>query len=99
MSAKAARKTAAPVPIDLAEERARRGVETPLTEELGRWCTRLVASVAARWRGHEPEIAILATTTFILTIAAAFAGADLLFTIMVVAVAGVTIWSPWRQPE
>jgi hypothetical protein len=98
MSRKATHKVE-PVPIDLAEERARRGAEAPLVEELGRWFTRLVASVAARWRGHEPEIAILATTTFILTIAAAFAGADLLFTFMIVAVAGVTIWSPWRQPE
>jgi hypothetical protein len=99
MSRKAAPKAAAPVPIDLAEERARRGAETPFMDELGRWCTRLIASVAARWRGHEPEIAILATTTLILTVAAAFAGADLLFTIMIVAVAGVTIWSPWRQPK
>jgi hypothetical protein len=99
MSQKASRKMAGPVPVDLAKERARRGAETPLMDELGRRSARLVASVATRWRGHEPEIAILATTTFILTVAAAFAGADLLFTIMIVAVAAVTIWSPWRQSE
>lgn len=99
MSRKAAHKAAPPVPIDLAEERARRSEESPLAEDIGRWCRRLVASVAARWRGHESEIAILATTTLILAIAAAFAGADLLFTFMVAAAAGVTILSPWRRLE
>jgi hypothetical protein len=99
MSRNATHKAAPRVPIDLAEERARRGADSPLAEEIGRWCTRLVASVAARWRGHESEIAILATTTFVLAIAAAFAGADLLFTFMVAVAAGITILSPWRRPE
>jgi hypothetical protein len=60
---------------------------------------RLVASVTARWQGREPEIAVLASTTLMLAVAAAFAGADLLFTLMVVLAAAVTIWSPWRQPD
>jgi hypothetical protein len=34
-----------------------------------------------------------------LAVAAVFAGADLLLTFMVVLAAGVTIWSPWRQPD
>jgi hypothetical protein len=34
-----------------------------------------------RWRGHEPEIAIMGTAKLILAIAA------------------VTIWSPWRDPR
>jgi hypothetical protein len=56
-----------------------------------------IAGVFARWRGHEPEVAILATTTFILAIAAVFAGSDLLFTLLVTAAAAITIWSPWRH--
>jgi hypothetical protein len=99
MTRKAAQKVVPPAPIDLAEERARRGAESPLAEEIGRFCKRLIASVAARWRGHESEIAILSATTFILAVAAVFAGADLLFTFMVASAAGVTIWSPWRRPE
>jgi hypothetical protein len=31
--------------------------------------------------------------------AATFAGADLLFTSLMVAVAAIIIWSPWRQPD
>jgi hypothetical protein len=56
-----------------------------------------IATTFARWRGHEPEIAILAATTFILTIAAIFAGADVLFTLLAAATAAVIIWSPWRD--
>jgi len=96
MARKAARAVAPVKPIDLAEERASRAAETQLGEAIRRSVSRLVASVAARWRGHEPEIAILATTTLILAVAAIFAGADLLFTVLVVVVAAVTIWSPWR---
>jgi len=99
MSRRAAREPAGPMPIDLAEKRASRAAETPMGDAVGRYLARLVASVAARWRGHEPEIAVLATTTFILAVAAAFAGADLLFTLLVTLVAAVTIWSPWRQPK
>lgn len=56
-----------------------------------------VAATFARWRGHEPEVAILSATTFILAVAAVFAGADIVFTLLVVAVAAVTVWSPWRR--
>jgi hypothetical protein len=86
-------------PIDLAAERERRAGETDVGEALRRSLARLVASVAARWRGHEPEIAILGATTLILAMAATFAGADLLFTSLMVAVAAIIIWSPWRQPD
>jgi hypothetical protein len=58
-----------------------------------------LASVANRWQGHEAEIAILGTATLIIAIAAVFAGADVLFTILISLVAVVTIWSPWRQPR
>lgn len=98
MSRRAAREIDAATPIDLAEKRASRAAETQMGEEIRRSLSRLVASVAARWRGHEPEIAILATTTLILAVAAAFAGADPLFTLLVMLVAAVAIWCPWRQP-
>jgi protease I len=57
----------------------------------------LRAVTFARWRGHEPEIAILAATTLILTLVAILAGADLLFTLLAAATAAVIIWSPWRD--
>jgi hypothetical protein len=95
---KTARATTAE-PIDLAAERERRAGDTEAGEAIRRSLARLVASVAARWRGHEPEIAILGATTLILAIAAVFAGADLLFTSLMVAVAAIIIWSPWRRPD
>lgn len=64
-----------------------------------RYLEDFIAATFARWQGHEPEIAILSTTMFILAIAAVFAGADLLFTLLVTAAAAVTIWSPWRNAE
>jgi hypothetical protein len=65
-----------------------------------RFDTFLAAEVLVeRWRGHEPEIAIMGTATLILAIAAVFAGADILFTLLVTLVAAVTIWSPWRDPR
>jgi hypothetical protein len=99
MSQKVARGAAKVRPIDLARVKTRRAAETRAGEAMPRSLALLVASVTARWQGHEPEIAILAATTLMLAVAAVFAGADLLFTLMVVLVAAVTIWSPWRQPE
>ncbi len=99
MGRRAARKAAAPEPIDLSQERASRAAEAQIGEAIRRSVARLVGTVAARWRGHEPEVAILATITLVLAVAGAFAGADLLFTLLVVLVALVTVWSPWRQPN
>lgn len=99
MSQKVARGAANIRPIELARAKTRRAGETRTGEAITRSLERLVASVAARWQGHEPEIAILAAVTAMLAVAAFFAGADLLFTLMVALVAAVTIWSPWRQPE
>ena len=98
MGRKAARESAVVTPIDLAQARDHRAAEARTEEYTRRALARMVASVAARWQGHEPEIAALATTTLILAVAAAFAGADFLFTLLVVLVAGAVIWSPWRQP-
>ena len=99
MARRSARNTAAARPVDLAEQRASRAAEVQMGEAVRRSLARLVASVATRWRGHEPEIAVLATTTLILAVAAVFAGADRLFTVLAVLVVAVTIWSPWRQPK
>jgi hypothetical protein len=99
MGQKAAREATRVKPIDLARARTRRGTETSVGEAMRRSLARLVASVTARWQGHEPEIAILAAITLMLAVAAVFAGADLLFTLMLALVAAVTIWAPWRQPE
>jgi hypothetical protein len=99
MGKRAARRVAPATLVDLAERRADRAADTQMGEAVWRSLARLVASVAARWQGHEPEIAVLSTTVLILAIAAAFAGADLLFTLLMVLVAAVTIWSPWRQPR
>jgi hypothetical protein len=99
MSQKVARGAANVRPIELARAKTRRAGETRAGEGMPRSLERLVALIAARWQGHEPEIAILAAVTLMLAVAAVFAGADLLFTIMVALVAAVTIWSPWRQPE
>jgi uncharacterized membrane protein len=41
----------------------------------------------------------MGTATLILAIAAVFAGADILFTLLVTLVAAVTIWSPWHDPQ
>ena len=94
-----ATRTAAAGPIDLARARRRRATETGLGETLPRSLARLVDSVAARWRGHEPEIAILAAVTLMLAIASIFACADPLFTFMLAVGAAITIGSPWRQSE
>jgi hypothetical protein len=99
MNRKATRRTTTVGPIDLARARRRRATETGLGEAMPRSLARLVDSVTARWRGHEPEIAILSATTLMLAVAAVFAGADLLFTFMLAMVAAITIWSPWRQSE
>lgn len=96
MAKRATRKAA---PISLAEERARREPEPQIGDAVRHWLKGLAAYVAARWRGHEPEIAILASTTLILAGTAALAGADLLFTFLMTVVAAVAIWSPWRSPN
>jgi hypothetical protein len=98
MNRRATPRTAAG-PIDMGRARRRRATETGPGEAMPRSLARLVDSVAARWRGHEPEIAILATVTLMLAVAAHFAGADLLFTFMLAMGAAITIWSPWRQSE
>ncbi|MDI6858322.1 MAG: hypothetical protein QME71_08425 [Dehalococcoidia bacterium] len=85
--------------LRLVEKSDERPQETRRARADRRQLEDVVAAVFARWRGHEPEVAILSATTFILAIAAIFAGADILFTLLVVAVAAVAVWSPWRRPR
>ena len=99
MSSRTSRRVRAAAPIRLAEKRSSQTVDAPPKTEERNSLEEFVASVAARWRGHEPEIAIMGTATLILAIAAVFADADILFTLLVKLVAAVTIWSPWRDPR
>lgn len=99
MNNRMSRRTGAAAPIRLVEKRRDQPVDAPPEPEERNSLERFVASVAARWQGHEPEIAIMGTVTLILAIAAVFAGADILFTLMATLVAAVTIWSPWREPR
>jgi hypothetical protein len=71
--------------------------EPPLIEVFLLWARELAASTAARWEGHVTEITILAACLGVLTALAFLAGADLLLTMLVAAVAAITIWSPWRR--
>lgn len=61
------------------------------------WIRELAASTAARWEGHAAEISVLTACLTVLAALALLAGADLLLTMLVAAVAAVTIWSPWRR--
>jgi hypothetical protein len=80
-------------------KRTIRLVETPRGEAIRNPLEQLIASIAARWRGHEAEIAVLGTATLIIAVAAVIAGADALFTSLVTVAVAVTIWSPWRDPK
>jgi hypothetical protein len=71
--------------------------EPPLLEVFLLWARELAASTAARWEGHVTEITVLTACLALLTALAFLAGADLLLTILVAAVAAITIWSPWRR--
>ena len=99
MNSRTSRRVRAAAPVRLADKRSGRTVDAPPKTEEHHLLEEFIASVAARWRGHEPEIAIMGTATLILAIAAVFAGADILFTLLVTLVAAVTIWSPWRDPR
>ena len=75
MNSKMSRRAGAAAPIRLVEKRSDQPVDAPPRREERNSLDKLVAFVAARWRGHEPEIAIMGTVTLILAIVAVFAGA------------------------
>lgn len=71
----------------------------PLAEVVVAWAGQLAASTAARWAGHAVEIAVLTACLLVLAGLALLDGASLIWTFVVLAVALVTIWSPWRRAE
>ena len=68
-----------------------------LGEEVIASLRRIVDETRSRWPQHVREVTMLMVTTSILTYLALSAGADPLWTILVAAVAAVTIWAPWRR--
>lgn len=61
------------------------------------WLRRVVEQTVARWPDRAPELAILAGTTLWLGYLGLSAGASSAWIILALAVALVTIWSPWRR--
>ena len=70
--------------------------EPPLAEEFSAWLGRLIVQTNARWQGRMPEVAVLAASMAVLAFLALSAGASALGTVLVLAVAVLAIWSPWR---
>ena len=61
------------------------------------WVRRVVEQTVARWPDRAPELAILTSTTLWLGYLGLSAGANSAWIILALAVALVTIWSPWRR--
>ena len=80
-----------------AEAPAPTAEEPPLAEELVLWLRGVIEQIAARWPDRAAEVAVLATTTVVLTSLALWAGASAFWTVLAAAVAGLTIWAPWRR--
>jgi hypothetical protein len=58
---------------------------------------RLIEQTVSRWPGRATEIAILTITSVWLGYLAISSGANQVWAILALAVALVTIWSPWRR--
>jgi hypothetical protein len=71
--------------------------EPALAEVVAIWARQVAESTAARWAGHGVEIAVLTACLVVLAALAVLDGASLIWTLLVLAVALVTIWSPWRR--
>ena len=59
--------------------------------------SRLVGRISSRWHGRVVEVAILVVTTAWLGFLALSSGANALWTMLALAIAGVAIWAPWRR--
>lgn len=57
----------------------------------------LIARISSRWSGRAPEVIILIVTTAWLGFLALSSGANPLWTLVALAIAGATIWAPWRR--
>ena len=58
----------------------------------------LVARISSRWSGRAPEVIVLIITTAWLGFLALSSGANPFWTLLALAIAGATIWAPWRRP-
>ena len=68
-----------------------------LGEEVITALRKIIDETHSRWPQHVREVTTLMVTTAILTYLALSAGADPTWTILIAAVAAVTIWAPWRK--
>ena len=59
--------------------------------------SQLISSISSRWSGRAPEVAVLIITTAWLGFLALSAGAHPIWTFLALAIAGATIWAPWRR--
>lgn len=68
-------------------------------DRIAEWLKREATHVRARWRGRNPEVAIIALTALILVFIALAAGASVWLTLIAGGVLGVAVWAPWRRVE
>lgn len=68
-----------------------------LGEDLIASVRRLISQIQSRWKGSATEIGILTAIVCWLGFLALSNGANLLTTGLALAIAGVTIWAPWRR--
>jgi hypothetical protein len=71
--------------------------ETSFLDDFVAWARRVVEQTVARWPGRAPELGILTGTTVWLGYLGLSAGANAAWVVLALAVALVTIWSPWRR--
>lgn len=60
---------------------------------------RLVARISSRWSGRAPEVIMFIITTAWLGFLALSSGANPFWTLLALAIAGATIWAPWRRAQ
>ncbi|MGB2695014.1 MAG: J domain-containing protein [Dehalococcoidia bacterium] len=74
-----------------------RQADAPSFADIGAGIRQLVEQVLSRWGGRGPEIIVLTFTIGWLGVLAIGAGASALWTILALAIAGVTVWAPWHR--
>lgn len=70
--------------------------KTSFVDDFAAWTRRTIDQTVARWPNRAPELAILTVTTVFLGYLAIMSGVNQAAAIVALAVALVTIWSPWR---
>lgn len=71
--------------------------EAPSLGEVLSALSQLIGQVLSRWRDRAPEVVVLTLTIGWLGALALGAGASPLWTVLALAVAGATVWAPWRR--